>query len=254
MAQSATVTVLADLEHVVARAAEHIAGVLQAAIAARGRAALVLSGGSAAPAFLGRLAVMPADTAPDWQHVTILVADERYVPSDHDDNNGGMIRRALLNYVSVPADQFFPVATYYRDAQQAAAIYSKQAAAVLQAHDGAFDLVVLGMGPDGHTASLFPGHAALQLAPEIRAWAINDSPKPPPQRVTLTAATLSAARDVLFVATGAEKAPALARAISAVQDALANPTRLIRPTAGTVHWIVDQAAAAHIADSAAPGA
>jgi 6-phosphogluconolactonase len=244
------VRILDDTAALIEAAAVEIAAQLKAAIAARGRAALVLSGGSAPPAFLGRLAVMPADEAPRWADVSVMLADERYVPGDHDDSNGGMVRRTLLNYVTVPADAFFPMATYYRDAARAAEIYAQQTDAVLQAHGGLFDLVVLGMGPDGHTASLFPQHAALQLPASVRAAVIDDSPKPPARRITLTAPTLAAARRILYVVSGADKAAALARALRPQGDGHADPTRLIVPADGTVTWLVDRAAAAELPRSA----
>jgi 6-phosphogluconolactonase len=240
------VRILDDAAAVIEAAAQTIAGQLREALTARGRAAMVLSGGSAAPAFLGRLTVLAEDEAPAWPGVSVLLADERYVPIDHDDSNGGMVRRTLLNYVSIPSDQFFPVATYYRDAGRAAAIYAQQTEAVLQAHGGLFDLVVLGMGPDGHTASLFPQHAALQLPAQVRTALIEDSPKPPARRITLTAATLASARQILYVVSGADKAPALARALAADGDAAADPTRGIVPADGSVTWLVDRAAASQL--------
>ncbi|NWQ72534.1 6PGL phosphogluconolactonase, partial [Neopipo cinnamomea] len=107
-----------------------------------------------------------------------------------------------------------------------------------------FDLLVLGVGPDGHTCSLFPGHPLLQEGAAI-VGALEDSPKPPRARVTLTLRALNAARHVLFVATGASKAPVLKRILEGAEDP-ALPAALVRPRSGRPRWLLDEAAAAQL--------
>src|SRR6185312_8478451 len=138
----------------------------------------------------------------EWGRVTILFGDERCVPPDHEESNFRMARESLL-------DRVMPGTVHRMPAElgpdEGSRLYSPIVAALAP-----LDLVLLGVGEDGHTASLFPGHPILQA----QGWAvgIRDSPKPPPERVTLTLPTLQQARDVLILATGAGKAEAVARA------------------------------------------
>jgi len=224
-------------------AAALTAATLQQAIRQRGRALVALSGGSLTARLYPLLANPPWRDQIDWSAVSILFADERYVPFDHPDNTYRATRQTLLDHVPARAEQVFPVPSYYRDPEQAAAIYHRQTAALLATHDGRFDLVILGMGPDGHTASLFPRHPALATPADALAVVARDAPKPPPVRISLTPTALNAARTVLFVVSGADKAQAVAAALSASGDPLDQPTRLIQPVDGQIHWLLDAAAA-----------
>jgi 6-phosphogluconolactonase len=160
----------------------------------------------------------------EWGRVSILFGDERCVPPHHPDSNYRMAREALLDRVA-PATVYRMPAELGPD--EAAGLYAYVVAAVAP-----LDLVVLGVGEDGHTASLFPGHPALKAAG--LAVGIRDSPKPPPQRVTLTLAALSSAKRVIILATGAAKADAVARA-----KRNEVPSGMI---AGA-RWLIDRAAA-----------
>jgi 6-phosphogluconolactonase len=186
-------TVLDSPEDVAAAAASDIAEAL-----GDGARTLVLAGGSTPQRCYELLAHMDVT----WGRVSILFGDERCVHPDHPDSNYRMARIALL-------DRVFPGTVYRMPAElgpdEAAGLYAHTVAAVAP-----LDVVVLGVGEDGHTASLFPGHAALE-APGL-AVGIRDSPKPPPQRVTLTLNALRTARRVIILATGAGKADAIARA------------------------------------------
>ena len=208
-------TVLASAEEVAAAAAADIAEALR-----DGARSLVLAGGTTPQRCYELLARM--DVA--WGRVSILFGDERCVPPHHPDSNYRMARRALLDHVA-PATIYRMPAELGPD--EGAGLYAHVVAAVAP-----LDVVVLGIGEDGHTASLFPGHPALK-APGL-AVGIRDSPKPPPQRVTLTLNALQTARRVIILATGAGKADAVAKAKRSEV-----PSGMI---AGA-RWLIDRAAA-----------
>ena len=207
--------VLDSPEDVAAAAAADIAEALH-----QDSRSLVLAGGTTPQ----RCYELLAGIAVEWARVSILFGDERCVPPDHPDSNYRMAREALLDRVA-------PGTVYRMPAElgpdEGAALYAHVVAAVAP-----LDLVVLGVGEDGHTASLFPGHPALK-ATGLTAG-IHDSPKPPPQRVTLTLRALQDARRVLILATGAGKAEAVARA-----KRHEVPSGMI---AGA-RWLIDRAAA-----------
>lgn len=176
-------------------------------IAARGRFALAVPGGSVATACLPRL----VSGALDWARTDVFFGDERAVPPDHPDSNAGLVRRLLLAHVPVPAHRVHVMAGDELALQAAADRYATSMVEVL-GEPPVLDLVLLGVGEDGHVCSLFPGAAALGMA---GAWvaAITDAPKPPPRRLTLTLPTLTTARQRLVVAMGSHKASAIRAAI-----------------------------------------
>lgn len=228
-------------------AATFVAEQIRSAIDNRGQALIALSGGSLTSRLYPLLANAPLREQIDWSRVSIVFADERYVPFDDSENNYRATRQTFLDHVPVHADQVFPVPTYYRDPQQAATIYQQQLTALLTAHGGQIDVALLGMGPDGHTASLFPRHPVLTAIPAgALTVVVADAPKPPPLRLSLTPAALNTARAVVFVVSGADKAAAVAAALADTGDAMAQPTRLINPVAGTVYWMLDRAAAERV--------
>ena len=208
-------TVLGSADAVAAKAAAEIAEALR-----KGARTLVLAGGTTPRACYELLAEMDVE----WGNVSILFGDERCVSPDHPDSNYRMAREALLDRVS-PATVYRMPAELGPD--EGAELYAHIVAAV-----SPLDVVVLGVGEDGHTASLFPGHPALK-APGLTVG-IHDSPKPPPGRVTLTLGALQSARMVLILATGAGKADAVARA-----KRREVPSGMI---AGA-RWLIDRAAA-----------
>ena len=212
------VTVLGTAEEVAAAAAGEIA----AAIGSGAAKTIVLAGGSTPRRAYELLADIP-DVA--WGRVTILFGDERCVPANHADSNYRMAREALLDRVAPATVHRMPAEL---GPDEGAELYSPVVASLAP-----LDFVLLGVGEDGHTASLFPGHPALNA----KGWAlgIHDSPKPPPERVTLTLPVLRAARRVLILATGAGKADAVAKAKRGEV-----PSGMI---AGA-RWLIDREAAA----------
>ena len=200
-----------------------------------------LTGGSIAEALHRELARRAADSSLDWSRVVFWWGDERFVPADSPDRNARQAREALLDHVAVdPANVHeVPASDAVATAEDAAAAYS----ADLREHGaGAFEVLMLGIGPDGHCASLFPGHPVLGARDAV-AVAVHDSPKPPPDRVTLTFETLERSRAVWFVASGEGKAGAVARALAEDGSVEETPARGVRGEE-TVWWLDEDAASA----------
>lgn len=188
------------------------------AIAARGRFVIVLSGGNTPRAIYAML--RDADT--DWSRWEIWFGDERCVPPDDPQRNSVMARDAWLSHVAIPQDRVHVIAVEL-GADAAARAYADALRSV-----GDFDLVLLGLGEDGHTSSLFPGHDWGTAADAPETLAVSDAPKPPPQRITLSAARLGRTREALFLIEGDSKRDAVRRWLAG--DAI--PARSIRPRAG----------------------
>ena len=160
-----------------------------------------LTGGTIADAVHRQVARMSAGSGVDWGAVHFWFGDERFLPADSPDRNAGQARGAFLDAVGASRVHEVSAADQVPDAETAAASYSD----VVRAEgEGAFDVLMLGIGPDGHVASLFPGHPALDVTGAI-AIAVHDSPKPPPDRVTLTFEALDRAHAVWFLASGEAK-------------------------------------------------
>lgn len=245
MTQDPEILVYPDLDQLQAAVAERVAALLEAVVAERGRALVALSGGSAPPGAFRRLCAEPLLGRVPWGQLSIIWADERLVPFDHEESNYRLARVTLLDHVPIPSEQVYPVATYYALAR-AAEVYDQQVAALLGANDGRLDLALLGMGPDGHTASLFPGSPQLDAPPGTIALPVEGSPKPPPERVTLSAHALNRADHAIFMVAGADKAPKVRAALRGPYDPRSTPAQIVRPPQGHVTWMLDAAAAAEL--------
>ena len=190
------------------------------AAAARGTASLVLTGGGIGTAVLAELAAAPARDAVDWRHLDVWWGDERFVPSGDKERNETGARAALLDHVDVDPARVHPMAPSDGpdgdDPDAAAARYATwlTEAATPEDHGPvpSFDVLLLGIGPEGHIASLFPGMPALY--DERSVVAVRNSPKPPPTRLSLTLPSINAAKEVWILASGKEKAGAVALALS----------------------------------------
>ncbi|MFP5370985.1 MAG: 6-phosphogluconolactonase [Actinomycetes bacterium] len=235
--------------------AEQLVARLSAAQSASGTASVVLTGGGVGVAVLEQVASLaPAEAGGpvDWSAVDVWWGDERFVPADDEARNEGAARRALLDVVGVPAERVHPMPASdagFRTPEDAAAWYAGElAAAAAPGGDlPRFDVLLLGMGPEGHTASIFPGSPAVH--DERPVVAVRNCPKPPPTRVSLGFSAINAADEVWLVAAGAEKAPAVAQALAG-----ASPDEL--PVAGVhgrraTRWLLDAAAAGKL--PASPG-
>lgn len=187
---------LENPEQVAEAACEDILAAAKTAIAERGKFKLVLAGGTTPEKIYRLLAKADAD----WRHWWIYHGDERCLPAGHQDRNSLMAATAWLNQVPIPKNQIFDIPAELGP-EQGAELYRQVIADALP-----FDLVLLGLGEDGHTASLFPGH---NHNPDELTHAVFNSPKPPPERVSLSAKALSSARQVFFLVTGANKRAAV---------------------------------------------
>jgi len=195
---------------------------------ARAPSTVALSGGSTPKDLYGLLASDDYRERFDWEDLEVFFGDERTVPASHPDSNYGMARRSLLDHVGVDLELVHRMEADASDLEAAADRYA-------QLLPERIDLVLLGMGADGHTASLFPGSDALEEQERrcVPAVAANGT-----RRLTLTVPTLNAARHVVFLVLGEEKAPAFA----AVRKGSDLPAGRIAPAHGNVTWIMDRAA------------
>lgn len=220
--------VAADAEFA-ATGAAWLAARIEEAVAARGRCTLALAGGTTPAPVYGALAETHGETLP-WDRVELYFGDERCVPPDHAESNYRMVREALVERLPGARPSVHRMEGEEPNADRAARRYEELLPGVL-------DVVVLGMGADGHTASLFPGSQAFEH-PERRVLAVS-GPKPPSLRLTITPTVIELARDVLVLVRGTEKAERLAEVLHAPVDPHARPVQLaLRGT-----WLVDPAAA-----------
>jgi 6-phosphogluconolactonase len=215
--------------------ASRVDTVARRTIEANGRFAVALPGGSVATTCFPRFSKLPID----WSHVEFFWGDERAVPADDPESNYGLAARLWLGPARVPAVRIHPLPANATDLSQAARDAEQDLTALL-GEPPVLDLVLLGMGPDGHVCSLFPGHPLLA---EEQRWVagIEDSPKPPSRRLTLTLPTLAAAGLVIVVATGASKAAAIRDALRTLDSPL--PVAMVARRARQVLFALDDAAA-----------
>lgn len=232
------------------RAARRFASAAAAAIAARGRFAVALAGGSTPRPLYERLAAPPHRDAIDWARVDVFWGDERCVPPDHPDSNHRLAREALLDRVPVPAGRIHRIEGEDPDPDRAARRYEAELRRVLDAPPPGvprLDLALLGLGEDGHTASLFPGSPALavddRLVVAVRASEAGVGP-PVVDRITLTPPALAAARAALFLVVGEAKAEAVRATLERSGESGRWPARTVDPAAAT--WLLDAAAAGRL--------
>ena len=221
------------------------------AVAARGHASLVLTGGGIGTRVLAELAAAPARDAVDWRHLDFWWGDERFVPAGDPERNETGAREALLDHVDTSPDRVHPMPPSDGpdgpDPEAAAARYAQWLLEASRPEDHSsvpsFDVLLLGIGPEAHVASLFPGMPAL-YEEERTVVAVHGSPKPPPTRLTLTLPAITAAREVWIIASGADKAGAIRLALSS-----AGPVQV--PAAGArgrqqTLFLLDRDAAARV--------
>jgi len=234
--------IVSDVDRLAHAAADWFVSLASAAIAKRGRFAVALAGGSTPRPAYALLAERPRAQQVDWARVEVFWGDERCVAPDHADSNYRMARQALLDHVPIPKRNVHRIRGELPPSK-AASDYRSVLERCLGT-DGRFDLILLGMGSDGHTASLFPGTAAVGVrdstvlanyVEKFDAW-----------RVTLTLPVINKARHVIFLVAGDAKAEALARVHA--EDSL--PAAMVQPADGQLTWLVDRRAAAKLSRQA----
>lgn len=229
-------------------AAEHVARCAERAIAARGRFVLALSGGSTPRALYALLAAAPYAERILWNAVHVCWGDERCVPPDDTQSNFRMANDALLSHVPIPEENVHRIRGE-EEPSHAAAEYEATLRGLFRTPDGAiadidgrrFDLVLLGLGADGHTASLFPDGEALRE--RVRWVTTAFSATTGTWRVTLTLPVLNSAAEVLFLVTGADKAVVLNQVLVDALEATRLPAQRVHPESGRVRWLADASAA-----------
>lgn len=239
---SVSVETYPDADTLVATTGDRLAATITSAITARGRARVVLTGGGTGIALLERLGSHPLD----WTRVHLFWGDDRYVPRNDDDRNEKQAREALLDHITIPTGNIHPMPAddgeFGADLDAAAAAYERVLTAVADTGRGTpmFDVHLLGMGGEGHINSLFP-HTPAVLETRRLVIGVEDSPKPPPRRITLTLPAVRRSREVWLVVSGAAKADAVAAAIGGAEPADV-------PAAGALGleetlWLLDEPAA-----------
>ena len=237
-----TVNIFSDGQRLSHFAAELLAQTAQTAISERGHFLVALSGGGTPAALYRLLAASPYRESLPWERMLFFWGDERCVPPDDPESSYHQASTVWLAHVPVPPHNIFR-ARGELGPQEAAEDYARQLKLI--AEPGLdwprFDFVLLGMGADGHTASLFPG-SPLSSGQSTLAVSANYQDRPA-QRVSLTPDVFNSARNVVFLASGPEKAAALSATLSGSRDLLKLPAQRIHPSDGQLYWLVDEAAA-----------
>lgn len=253
----AQVRVYKDNEELAVKAARRFARLADQYVLGCERFTVVLSGGSTPKAMFSLLAKSPFVETVPWSSVYFFWGDERCVPPDHPDSNFRMTYETLLSRVPVPQENIFRIPAELADPNLAAQTYSDTlinfflktmdpGSTAPLSNVPRFDLVFLGMGADGHTASLFPGSAALHNETDIVT--ANYVEKFKAHRITLTAKTINNARNVTFLVAGQDKAETLKTVLEGERNTQLYPSQMIHPTKGTLLWLVDETAASLLSD------
>jgi 6-phosphogluconolactonase len=226
-------------------AAQYIVRIATESITTHGRFTIALSGGTTPRKLYGLLGSEPYRSQIDWTLVHIFWSDERCVPPNSEESNYHLAHEVLLSKISIPAVQVHRMPADMPDRNAASQEYENEMRRVFET-DGIpnFDLIQLGMGPEAHTASLFPHQAALHE--QQRLVVPVSVPKPPPDRLTFTPPLLNGARNVLFLVAGSDKADALHAVLEGPYNPDEYPAQIVRPPDGEVSWMVDTAAAAKL--------
>jgi 6-phosphogluconolactonase len=250
-ALSPDVRIAANPEMLMRNAAELFVTVTNEAVRTTGLATVALSGGSTPRGLYILLATDPVFRGlVPWTQIHFFWGDERHVPPDHPDSNYRMAHETMLSPVGVPADHIHRIKAELPDPASAADAYERTLQEFGRSGDrleSVFDLVLLGMGTDGHTASLFPGTDALHERSRLALASWVEKLKA--HRITLTVAALSSAAHVVFLVSGADKAASLGAVLQCETPTELFPASLIRPSTGRLTWMVDQEAARLLPDA-----
>ena len=239
------IAIYPDLDTLSSEAAQHIVRLASESIVTHGHFTIALSGGSTPKKLYGLLGSEPYRSQIDWTQVGIFWSDERCVPPDDPESNYAMAQQVLLSNISIPANQLHRMPADQDDREAASEAYTEEMRRTFGTNGiPQFDLIQLGMGPEGHTASLFPHQPSLHE--QQRLVMPVSVPKPPPDRLTFTPPLLNAARYILFLVTGSEKADAVQHVLGGVYQPDEYPAQIVHPPHGEVTWMLDTAAAAQL--------
>jgi len=239
------IAIFPDTNTLSQQAAQYIVRLASEAIVTRGRFTIALSGGSTPKILYGLLGTEPYRDQINWASVEIFWSDERCVPPDSADSNYALAQEVLLSKIPIPANQVHRMPADQPDREAASREYTSEMQRTFGTNGiPSFDLLQLGMGPEGHTASLFPHQESLHEQQRLVIPVI--VPKPPPPRLTFTPPLLNAARHVLFLVTGSEKAEAIQAVLEGPDQPEEYPAQIVRPPKGEVVWMLDTGAAAKL--------
>jgi 6-phosphogluconolactonase len=235
------IKVFHDVEQLSAAAADYVARLSKEAVADRGVFRIALAGGSTPKKLYELLSSDKYKGQIDWSKWQVFFSDERFVSLDDERSNYNLAQTSLLSKVPIPASQVHAIDPQAGSVEAAAEAYEDAIKAILSENQS-FDLILLGLGSDGHTASLFPGNPALQ---ETEKLVVASSPgvlPPPVDRVTFTFPLINAARNVAFLTAGADKAAMVKQAAQGGDIPAAN----VKPSSGEATWFIDQTAARNL--------
>jgi 6-phosphogluconolactonase len=251
MAQTNDLRIVADAASLFHAAAQDFANQVESTLKSSDRFTVALSGGSTPKGLFSLLASSYRERLP-WNKIFFFWGDERHVPPDSSESNYRMANEALLSKVPIPPANIFRVPAENSDASRAAEEYEKTLRNFFHPPSGTFpqfDLILLGMGPDGHCASLFPGTAALQE--KSKFVVANWVDKFKTFRITFTGPLINQARVVEFLVAGADKSASLYEVLEGSGSANQFPSKMIHPVSGQLIWLVDKAAAASLSRKSA---
>jgi len=246
LSSAAEIRILTTPQELFAAAAEEVVHAANEAVKERERFTMALSGGSTPKSLYNLLATNARNSLP-WDRMFFFWGDERHVPPTNPDSNYRMADEAMLSKVPVPVGNVFRMAAENPDAAGAAEAYEQTLRKFFQLNAGEFprfDLILLGMGPDGHTASMFPETAGLQE--KSRLVIANWVEKLKTHRLSFTLPVLNAARCVAFLVSGTDKAPALHAVLEGNVRSEQYPSKLVQPKDGKLIWFLDRAAASEL--------
>lgn len=243
-ATNSDVRIFSELESLSRAAAEAIVSLMDSTLHRKDRFAMALSGGHT-PRRLYQLLAEEYGERISWSRVHLFWGDERYVPPSDPRSNYGLAQQELIARIRIPRENVHPIPTSFADPEDAARAYEQMLREYFRNPWPDFNVVLLGLGPDGHTASLFPGSPA--VSEQSRWVAVGGAPVDPHLRLTLTLPVLNHAAHVYFLASGADKAEPLRRALATPPDPISCPASAVRPIEGSIVWWVDRNAGALIA-------
>jgi 6-phosphogluconolactonase len=243
---NSSIQIYSDLEEVSRVAASLILNAAAVSIQQRGKFLIALSGGVTSRRTYEQLASTEVRAAVDWGKFHVFWGDERFVPPIDPRSNQRVARAALLDHVPIPSGQIYPI-PHFPDATTAASVYENVLKKYFSAPETGFDLAILGLGADAHTASLFPMNQVLR---ETERWVCPvQVTGQNVQRITLTSSMLNRSHQILFLVCGSEKANALQHIFHGPENPMLYPAQLIRPAEGQIQWMVDKEAASLVVNS-----
>jgi 6-phosphogluconolactonase len=244
MKPGSKITIFPDCKHLSEGLSGHLADLAAKASLTHGRFHVALSGGSILDIIAPVLSSNPLRDRIDWSTWYVYWADERWVPLSSPDSNYGAAKSLLFKNLPIPRERIYSLDNS-RSPDETARAYEFALKKIFQTESNQiprFDLILLGVGEDGHTASLFPGHPALT---ETRHWVVPilNAPKPPPVRITMTLPLINHAHNVVFAAAGPAKSNIISKVLNSKKKQPKLPVQMVKPSNGRLLWFIDRAAA-----------